>query len=34
MIGLGRTGGTTVRRIHRDSNHQIVAFDFGRAAGS
>jgi 6-phosphogluconate dehydrogenase len=27
FIGLGRMGGNMVHRIHRDSDHQVVAFD-------
>ncbi len=27
FVGLGRMGGNMVRRIHRDSEHQCVAFD-------
>ena len=27
FIGLGRMGGHMVHRIHRDSDHQVVAFD-------
>ena len=38
FVGLGRMGGNMVHRIHRDSEHQVVAFDHGveardRAAG-
>jgi 6-phosphogluconate dehydrogenase len=32
FIGLGRMGGNMVHRIHRDSNHQVVAFDFSAEA--
>jgi 6-phosphogluconate dehydrogenase len=32
FIGLGRMGGNMVHRIHRDSDHQVVAFDFSSAA--
>ncbi len=28
FVGLGRMGGNMVHRIHRDSDHQAVAFDF------
>jgi 6-phosphogluconate dehydrogenase len=28
FIGLGKMGGNMVTRIHRDSDHQVVAFDF------
>ena len=28
FVGLGRMGGNMVHRIHRDSDHQCVAFDF------
>ncbi|MEA2391177.1 MAG: 6-phosphogluconate dehydrogenase [Solirubrobacteraceae bacterium] len=27
FVGLGRMGGNMVHRIHRDSDHQVVAFD-------
>ena len=27
FIGLGKMGGNMVHRIHRDSDHQVVAFD-------
>jgi 6-phosphogluconate dehydrogenase len=27
FVGLGKMGGNMVRRIHRDSEHQVVAFD-------
>ena len=27
FVGLGRMGGNMVHRIHRDSDHQAVAFD-------
>src|SRR5919107_1096628 len=27
FVGLGRMGGNMVHRIHRDSEHQVVAFD-------
>jgi 6-phosphogluconate dehydrogenase len=26
-VGLGRMGGNMVRRIYRDSDHEVVAFD-------
>jgi 6-phosphogluconate dehydrogenase len=32
FIGLGRMGGNMVHRIHRDSDHQVVAFDFNAVA--
>ncbi len=32
FVGLGRMGGNMVRRIHRDSDHQVVAFDFDEGA--
>ena len=32
FIGLGRMGGNMVHRIHRDSDHQVVAFDFNAEA--
>jgi 6-phosphogluconate dehydrogenase len=28
FVGLGKMGGNMVHRIHRDSEHQVVAFDF------
>jgi 6-phosphogluconate dehydrogenase len=28
FVGLGKMGGNMVTRIHRDSEHQVVAFDF------
>src|SRR5688500_3616186 len=28
FIGLGRMGGNMVARIRRDSDHEVVAFDF------
>jgi 6-phosphogluconate dehydrogenase len=34
FIGLGRMGGNMVHRIHRDSDHQVVAFDFSADAVS
>jgi 6-phosphogluconate dehydrogenase len=32
FVGLGRMGGNMVHRIHRDSDHQVVAFDFSADA--
>src|SRR3712207_5082845 len=32
FVGLGRMGGNMVHRIHRDSEHQAVAFDFSEEA--
>ena len=32
FIGLGRMGGNMVHRIHRDSDHEVVAFDFNAEA--
>src|SRR5688500_10256610 len=32
MVGLGKMGGNMVHRIHRDSDHQVVAFDFSEEA--
>jgi 6-phosphogluconate dehydrogenase len=32
FVGLGRMGGNMVHRIHRDSDHQVVAFDFSQDA--
>jgi 6-phosphogluconate dehydrogenase len=32
FIGLGKMGGNMVHRIHRDSDHQVVAFDFSAEA--
>jgi 6-phosphogluconate dehydrogenase len=32
FIGLGKMGGNMVHRIHRDSDHQVVAFDYNEAA--
>jgi 6-phosphogluconate dehydrogenase len=32
FVGLGRMGGNMVHRIHRDSAHQVVAFDFSEDA--
>jgi 6-phosphogluconate dehydrogenase len=34
FVGLGRMGGNMVHRIHRDSDHQVVAFDFSDEAVS
>jgi 6-phosphogluconate dehydrogenase len=34
FVGLGRMGGNMVHRIHRDSDHQVVAFDFNQRAVS
>ena len=34
FIGLGKMGGNMVHRIHRDSDHQVVAFDFSADAVS
>jgi len=34
FIGLGKMGGNMVHRIHRDSEHQCVAFDFSADAVS
>src|SRR5918998_5701102 len=34
FVGLGRMGGNMVHRIHRDSDHQVVAFDFNEEAVS
>jgi 6-phosphogluconate dehydrogenase len=34
FVGLGRMGGNMVHRIHRDSEHQVVAFDFNADAVS
>ena len=33
FIGLGKMGGNMVHRIHRDSDHEVVAFDFSRGRG-
>ena len=30
FVGLGQMGGNMVHRIHRDSDHEVVAFDFSR----
>src|SRR4051794_12861348 len=32
FIGLGKMGANMVHRIHRDSDHQVVAFDFNEDA--
>src|SRR4051812_30060410 len=32
FIGLGKMGGNMVHRIHRDSDHQVVAFDYREEA--
>ena len=32
FVGLGKMGGNMVHRIHRDSDHQVVAFDFNAEA--
>jgi 6-phosphogluconate dehydrogenase len=32
FIGLGKMGGNMVHRIHRDSKHEVVAFDFSADA--
>jgi 6-phosphogluconate dehydrogenase len=32
FVGLGKMGGNMVHRIHRDSEHQVVAFDFDEDA--
>ena len=32
FIGLGKMGGNMVHRIHRDSDHTVVAFDFSEEA--
>ncbi|MGI8944906.1 MAG: phosphogluconate dehydrogenase (NAD(+)-dependent, decarboxylating) [Thermoleophilaceae bacterium] len=32
FVGLGKMGGNMVHRIHRDSDHRTVAFDFSREA--
>jgi len=34
FVGLGKMGANMVHRIHRDSEHQVVAFDFDREAVS
>ncbi len=32
FVGLGKMGGNMVRRIRRDSEHEVVAFDYNAAA--
>ena len=32
FVGLGKMGGNMVHRIHRDSDHEVVAFDFSADA--
>ncbi len=32
FVGLGRMGGNMVHRIHRDSEHECVVFDFDEDA--
>jgi 6-phosphogluconate dehydrogenase len=32
FVGLGKMGGNMVHRIHRDSDHQVVALDFNEEA--
>ena len=32
FVGLGKMGGNMVHRIHRDSDHKVVAFDFSDEA--
>ena len=32
LVGLGKMGGNMVHRIHRDSDHQVVAFDTSEEA--
>ena len=34
FIGLGKMGGNMVHRIHRDSDHHVVAFDYNEEAVS
>jgi 6-phosphogluconate dehydrogenase len=34
FVGLGKMGGNMVHRIHRDSDHQVVAFDYNETAVS
>jgi 6-phosphogluconate dehydrogenase len=34
FIGLGKMGGNMVHRIKRDSDHDVVAFDFSQEAVS
>ena len=33
FVGLGKMGGNMVHRIHRDSDHQVVAFDYNEHGG-
>lgn len=32
FVGLGKMGGNMVHRIRRDSDHEVVAFDFSADA--
>ena len=32
FVGLGKMGGNMVHRIHRDSDHRVIAFDFSEDA--
>ena len=32
FVGLGKMGGNMVHRIRRDSEHEVVAFDFDKKA--
>ena len=32
FVGLGKMGGNMVHRIHRDSDNEVVAFDFDAKA--
>ena len=32
FVGLGKMGANMVHRIHRDSDHEVVAFDFNEDA--
>jgi 6-phosphogluconate dehydrogenase len=32
FVGLGKMGGNMVHRLHRDSDHEVVAFDFSEDA--
>ena len=32
FVGLGKMGGNMVHRIRRDSDHEVVAFDFDKRA--
>jgi 6-phosphogluconate dehydrogenase len=34
FVGLGKMGGNMVHRIHRDSDHEVIAFDFSEEAVS